>query len=359
MQTRARKGRAARRESKVIAMVGRTRSMALAALLIATALAGACQASSASSSPTSSSTNKSSASASPSPTSETSPTPLPAGITLKKIADKRWGDPTFKASAKGSDGKPVKYSASGGCKINASNGTVTIQSVGSCKITAKSATLGKAATVSTTFSIEKARPVIKFGKRETRFKRNLNYALKATSSPSIPLKYVVVHGAAGTSNDEFCTTKGGALVWTKPPTIDDHPGMDAFCMVRVSAATTSKNYTSPKAVQALVHIDYPAWAVHADTQKVSLADAIVRDGSRYARVKVFEDNASALGMDVGTLSGDCGGGRVVSSTRTTYTIEVFVLRAGDCTLHASAEPQDYHQGNKGIGDVEFTLIVTP
>ena len=105
--------------------------------------------------------------------------------------------------------------------------------------------------------------MIKFGKRETRFKRNLNYALKATSSPSIPLKYAVVHGATGTSNDEFCTTKGGALVWTKPPTIDDHPGMDAFCMVRVSAATTSKNYVTPKPVQALVHIDYPAWAVNA------------------------------------------------------------------------------------------------
>jgi hypothetical protein len=284
---------------------------------------------------------------------------LPAGITMKKITDKRWGDPAFKASAKGSDGKPVKYAASGGCKVNGSNGTVTIQSVGKCKITASSASLGKSATTSTTFAIGQAKPVIKFGKRSTRFKRNLNYALKATSSPSIPLKYVVVHGATGTSNDEFCTTKGGALVWTKPPTIDDHPGMDAFCMVRVSAATTSKNYVTPKPVQALVHIDYPAWAVHAKAQEVSWADTIIKDGSHFARVTVFEDNGAALGMDVGTLSGDCGGGTVVKATRTTYTIDVFVVNPGVCTLHASAEPQDYHQGNKGIGDVDFTLTVTP
>ena len=171
------------------------------------------------------------------------------------------------------------------------------------------------------------------------------------------MKYTVIHGAKGTSNDEFCTTKGGALVWSKPPTVDDHPGMDAFCMVRVSAATTSKNYVAPKAVQALVHIDYPAWAVHADDpQKV---DMIVRDGKNYARVVVYEDNGSALGMDVNG-SGDCGGGRVVKATRTTYTIELSVEGPGTtCELHASAEPQDYHQGNKGIGDVEFTLIVTP
>jgi hypothetical protein len=286
-------------------------------------------------------------------------------VTIAPIPTKRWGDPTFKASAKASDGQPVKYAASGGCTINATSGQVTIKSVGTCKITAVAATGSPQASASVTFSIDQAQPVIKFGKRETRFKRSLNYALKATTTPSIPLAYKVIHGAAGTANDAFCTVKNGALVWTKVPTNEDHPSMDAFCMVRVSAATTSQNYVTPKAVQALVHIGYPAWVVKAGNQSISwAADTQVDANGRYAILSVSEDSGDALGMEI---NGNCGHGstegtNVPLRTRT-YRVKFYLDDPAaftyPCDLTASALPQDYHQGDSGIEDANFTLTVNP
>jgi hypothetical protein len=285
-------------------------------------------------------------------------------VTLKAIPPKRWGDPTFKASARASDGKPVRYAASGGCTVKASTGVVTIKSVGSCRITATATTGSPPASASVTFSIDQAHPVIKFGKRETRFKRSLNYALKATATPSIPLAYKVIHGAAGTSHDEFCTVKAGALVWTKVPTNEDHPSMDAFCMVQVSAATTSKNYVTPKAVQGLVHIDYPAWKVHADNVTISWADTTLDANGRYAVITVFEDSGDALGMQV---NGSCGSGTTEGTTvalRTrTYRVKVYLDQPDGtnypCDLNASALPQDYQQGDSGVEQANFKLTVKP
>ena len=181
--------------------------------------------------------------------------------------------------------------------------------------------------------------------------------------PGIKLGYSVIQGATGTSNDAYCAvTSDGFLVWTKKPTVDDHAAMDAKCMVRVAAAAKSANYVAPKAVEALVHIDYPSWKLNAANQSLSATQDA--DGLWYVTVTVNEDNGSALGVEV---DGDCGSG-TTENTNVKVGTKVFKVRvsvndpssgAYSCTMHATALPQDYHEGNTGTSDVDFKLTVKP
>jgi hypothetical protein len=139
-------------------------------------------------------------------------------------------------------------------------------------------------------------------------------------------------------------------------------------MVRVTAARSSKNYVAPDAVQALIHIDYPVWDVHAQAQTMSFAD-----GDTQA-VTVFEDTADALGMEVAATDGPCGSastaGKVPLGT-TKYRLQVQVDDPADhpelvdangaytCTMHASALPSAWQHGAKGKAEATFVLTVTP
>jgi hypothetical protein len=335
----------------------------VAALLLAATLFGACQATDQSPGPTTT------ASSGPTPTAPASPSVGPslsapaATLTIKPIPTKRWGDPAFQASAEAPGDVPVRFAASGGCKVDADSGKVTVQTVGTCTITATAQSSGSTLTASTKFKIEPAKPAIKFGTRETRFKSNLHFDLNASSTPTIKLAYKVIHGATGTRNDQYCAvTSDGFLVWTKKLTVEEHPGMDAKCMVRVTAAGKSENYSAPKAVQALVHIDYPSWKVNADTQSLTAAKAA--DGLWYVTVTVNEDNGTALGIEV---NGSCGSG-TTENTNVKVGTKVFKIRVQvndpssgtyTCTMHATALPQDYRQDNNhpGTPDVDFKLTV--
>jgi hypothetical protein len=328
----------------------------IAALLASGALFAACGTSSQSGSPSATS----GATTGPTPTAVASPSDdsSPGAVTIKAIPTKRWGDPAFAASATAPGGAKVTYAANGGCKVEAKSGKVTIQKVGTCTVTA---TADSGGTASTKFKIEPGRPIIEFGARETRFKSALHFNLKASVDLPIPLAYKVIQDATGTVNDNFCdVTNDGFLVWTVKPTRTDHPAMDAKCMVRVSAAETSKNYSAPEPVRAIVHIMYPSWKVNAANQtRTATQDG---EGRWYVTVTVNEDNGSALGMDV---SGDCGSGDTndqnIKAGTTVYKVRVYVndptSGTYSCTMHASALPQDYHQGNAGTSDVDFTLTV--
>src|SRR6476646_2246960 len=124
-------------------MIRQVRGIDSALLVIVATVTTACQASNSSGSPPESSNSLPGASAAvmPSQTVESSATAsdttaasaTPAiSVTIKAIPDRRWGDPSFKTSAKASNGKPVTYAASGGCTVNAATGLVKIQSAGSC-----------------------------------------------------------------------------------------------------------------------------------------------------------------------------------------------------------------------------------
>lgn len=303
--------------------------------------------------------------------SETAPPETSQAVEVtfaKSVPTKRWGDRPFKVVANASNGASVAYAAKGGCDVHASNGTVTINTVGSCTITATAADADPPVSDSLSFDIQPARPVINFGKSSTRFKRDMRYNLGATTDPRIDLAYAVVHGATGTANDGECAVDGGALVWAHQPTAGQFPSLDAFCMIRVTAAKSSKNYVTPDPVQALVHIDYPAWNVHAPAQTVSFADGAT------PTVTVFEDTGDALGMDVGSDDGPCGEAstqeRVPLGT-TRYRLQVPVDNPADhadlvdangaytCTMHAHALPPDWQNGAKGKADDTFLLTVTP
>jgi hypothetical protein len=286
----------------------------------------------------------------------------------RTVTTKQWGDKPFKVLATASNGAHVIYSADGGCDIGKSNGTVTINSAGSCVITAVAANTDPPATASLSFEIEPAHPVINFGKDSTRFQRDMRLALSATTDPEIDLSYAVVHGANGSAHDEECAIVGSSLVWAHVPSLDRFPALDAFCMVKVTAARSSKNYVAPDPVQALIHIDYPVWDVHAQAQTISFAD-----GDTQA-VTVFEDTANALGMEVDATDGPCGsastGGKIPLGT-TKYKLQVQVDDPADhpelvdangaytCTMHASALPSAWQHGAKGKAEVAFVLTVTP
>lgn len=288
-------------------------------------------------------------------------TTTPAALTMKSIPTKRWGDPAFTASVKGPQGAPVAFSASGGCKVDPKSGKVTIQSVGSCTVTATAGSGGSSLVASAKFKIEPGKPVIKFGARETRFRSALHLDLNASVSPKIKLAYKVIRGASGTANDQYCAvTSDGFLVWTQQPTVDEHPALDAYCMVRVSAAGSSDNWVTPKSVQGLVHIGYPSWKVNAPDQTLTAKQDVE---GWYVIVTVNEDNGSALGIDI---FGDCGSGstegQAIKAGTKTYKVRVNVNDPNggtySCNLHASALPQDYHQGNAGTSDTDFKLTVT-
>jgi hypothetical protein len=304
--------------------------------------------------------------ASATPPTETTPA-LEVAFT-KSVPTKRWGDKPFKVVATATNGARIVYTAEGGCDVGASNGTVRINAVGTCAITAEAADSDPPATDSLNFDIEPARPVIDFGKDSTRFKRDMRYALAATTDPRIDLSYEVVHGANGSANDEECAVDGAALVWAHLPNADRFPSLDAFCMVRVTATRSSKNYVTPDPVQALIHIDYPAWNVHAQSQELSFAD-----GDTQA-VTVFEDTGDALGMELDSTDGPCGSAATeekVPLGTTKYILQVQVDNPADhpdivdangaytCTMHASALPPDWQNGAKGKAEATFILTVTP
>ncbi len=283
-------------------------------------------------------------------------------VTIKSIGTRRWGDDNVKASGTASDGEPLKYTASGDCEVNGKSGAVDLIKTGSCTITATTTASAPPVSASARFKIDPARPVIHFGAKHITFRRALSYRLAATVSPSIPLRFEVIRGASGTSNDSYCAAKDGRLVWTRTPTVARHPSVPAACMVRVSAAKTSDNYVAPKPVQALVSIGYPTWKVDASNQTVSLAAIARSDGTHHAKVKVSEDTGDTLGMLLNP-NGDAGPCDLSSTGEAkgtnSFTFDVLVTGTGVCHLEAQAEPQDWDFQGKGTSVADFTLTVKP
>ena len=258
--------------------------------------------------PSASGAASSSASGSPSasPSSELTPSPTPepdqASVKFKKkVSTKAWGDPAFKVAATASDGRDVTYAADGGCRVNKTSGRVTIRSVGDCKITAK-AVGDPPASASLTFAIEKAQPIIRFGDATTEFARPFGYRLKAGVTPEIDLRFEVLQGHPRGQNDEWCGTKGGVLVLTRNPTADDFPKIPTDCVVRISAASTSKNYKPPTPKVARIRIDYPAFAVNApETTPVSYQS----DEDHIITITVRERSGDAFGIFATNIDGPC------------------------------------------------------
>jgi len=297
----------------------------------------------------------------------------PSGIQFTKtVTAKRWGDPPFTVVATAADGGSVAYSATGQCKVGKSSGAVTVGDVGTCTLTATEVGSDPPATDTLSFAIKPARPVIHFGKQSTRYKSDMRYALKATTSPAIDLRYELVAGS-GDLTDDWCAIRGKALVWSHPATGDSFPdlGGASSCTVRVRAAGTSPNWVTPDPVQAKVHIDYPAWNVHADSQTWSYAQGSV------ATVTVLENSGDALGIDLqpdGTLCSLPNDAQTtVNAGHTKYTLTVEVLNPADvdpasvdangaytCSIVADGSPPDWkNAGATGTTSTTFTLKVTP
>ena len=146
------------------------------------------------------------------------PTPTRTPITVRftqSIADHRWGDPPFKVRATATGGKSVRFAADGGCRVDGQTGTVTIQTVGRCAITASVPGAKPPATASQTFRILRASPVITVKNQSTRFARPMQYRVKVSVSPRIPLKYAIEHRDP---EDAWCkVTSAGILTFSHQP----------------------------------------------------------------------------------------------------------------------------------------------
>jgi hypothetical protein len=300
----------------------------------------------------------------------------PSGVRFTKtVSAKRWGDPPFTVVATAADGGSVAYSAAGPCKVGKSSGSVTVGDVGTCTLTATEVGSDPRATDTLSFAIKPARPVIHLGKQSTRFKVDLHYAIKASVDPNIDLTYELVAGSGGLT-DDWCAISGRTLGWSHPPTASDFPAVPGDCTVSVRAASTSPNYVAPAPVQAKVHIDYPAWNVHADAQTWSFANG------NLATVTVFEDSGDALGIDLQPDGFLCNlptdGQTIVNAGHTQYTLTVEVQNPADvqaqdptsvdssgaytCTIEADGSPPDWANvpnAIKGTAKTTFTLKVTP
>ena len=283
----------------------------------------------------------------------------------KKIPAKEWGDPAFRVAATASDGRDVTYAAKGGCRVNKSSGRVTIGSVGSCTITAAAVGADPPASASQTFAIERANPVIRFGDAITRFTRPFRYAIKASVTPEIDLRFEVLRGDPRGQNDEWCGIRGGALVFTKTPTADDFPTIPTDCVIRVSAGGTSQNYERPTPKTARIRIDYPAFAVDAaESTTVSYGS----DADQIISITVRERSGDAFGIFTTTFTNDLC---IVQSTEpepapagtTRYRARVEITGGPpspgtmyECRLVAEAIPPDYQGGKRSD---EFSLFVEP
>jgi hypothetical protein len=331
----------------------------VALLLTLSLLSTACQ-----SGQTTPSPSASQLSPSPSPSASVSPSPSSDGLSVAftaAVPDKRWGDPPFPVKARASQKAVIRFSATGGCEIDPRKGLVTIVSIGQCEINVRATKDDRIARASISFAIDKARPVITFGKRTVVFQRPFTpFPLRATATPPIPLKYRVI--PTGADIDDFCgVTQDGRLTMTPAPTINNFPQLDAHCLVEVSAAATSPNYETPAPDQARVVIERPRFDVRA-------ANRIVTPVNGRVTVMVKENSGDALGMDVTQIEDDQDLGlcqhlstspATPPPNTTQYSLTFETQSIGTqytCVITVQASPPDWQGGNF---EATFSLTIKP
>jgi len=282
-----------------------------------------------------------------------------------------WHGKAFTVKAQASDGSAVAYAATGPgvCAVNATSGRVTVDERGKCKITASVVDADPPVTASQSFTVGKAKPVVKFDNSTTRFARPFRYQLPISVTPKIPLKMVVDRNDPRGTNDDFCVVNGDGLLTFDPrPTPSNFPQIPAKCVVRVSATGTA-NYDAPKAVSRVITIGLADFRVNvAEIVPVthSTTDGTVtftiQEGSGDAfGIEVYSNSDADVGEDnylcepVSTTPYPAPGG----TTRYTATVTLQAPPGGaayDCEMSAQAVPPDY-QGGKFIDN--FTIHVEP
>ena len=111
-------------------------------------------------------------------------------IDFNPPADKTIGDPPFSVSASASSGLPVSFSASGSCSI--AGAVVSIDSVGSCAITASqdgNSDYAAATPVTHTFQINQASQTITFGPLPDRTAAESPFTVSASSTSGLPVSF--------------------------------------------------------------------------------------------------------------------------------------------------------------------------
>ncbi len=311
-----------------------------------------------------------------SPTTSTPPptTPPPTTTTtaapgidsvrfVEAIPAKEWGDPPFEVNAEAVSGLALEYSSDGACSV--SGATVTIETVGTCTITALQPGTPEwtAASATLTFAVDQATPVITFEDRTIRFTRDLRVPLWAESDPPIPFRYTVIR-TDETYNEDPCAIDGDNFVFPDDPI----PTLSARCAIQVEAAADSPDYVTPEPRIAIVDINFPSWDVAIDPlpSEIDFSDSdaaltitiVERSGNAYGMEVFASGSCTQIGVGSGTLFADPQ--PLAPRGTTQYTAQIILLDPTTvsfptCTIEVSAFPLD-HVGGKGSDVVSFTVV---
>lgn len=301
------------------------------------------------------------------PATTTTAPPAPQTVVFTTaVGEKRWGDPDFTVTAEASSGEndSVVYAATGGCTVVERSGVVSIESVGTCSITARhpgNATWAAAESDPLTLDIAKAQPNITFenriGASAVRYTRTLGVPMWAVVEPAIPLVYEIFDVDGAYSNDA-CEIVNQHL---KLPGI---PSLSATCGIRVQAAEPSINYEAPDPVVALIEIRQPSLDLNIVSQGEEVSFSAT--GGSFTLV-VLENSGNGFGIWVDVWQGSCtvteGPEPAYPSPlgTTRYQVEVTIpdplsfAEPPTCQLYARVDPMD-HAGGKSEATYSFTIV---
>ncbi len=201
-------------------------------------------------------------------------------------------------------------------------------------------------------------PVITFPNKSITFRRR-GVTLGARITPKGPIQYDIVHGVAGTENDEQCHIVGGLLKLWRPnltPAERDKisPSLPTTCLVKASSPQSD----AVKPQQASIHIGYPIFDVHVDP-----VDPVDWSEHKTVTVRVHEYSGAAYYLTL-SLSDECSSPAPdgpMAPGALHLDIPVTLANPGNtsytCNMTAFAGPQDISGG--GRESAKFTITVNP
>ncbi len=293
----------------------------------------------------------------PSSRPPTSP-PGTATVRFGSVPAKRWGDKPFKVVATASNSAKVAYSASGPCAIGGSNGIVTIKGVGTCQLTAQTAS-GPAAKDTASLVIRKGLPKITFKGKAVAYSRPFSVSLKASASLPITIKF----RKASNALDQTCRVQGTKLTLNGIPELGGLPPLEQSCTVEAYSPSSS-NYETPAPVKATFAIAVPnvniVFAKPSYTLDYSKGQSQSIDftESSHGVGGVAVDDVSC--SDNYSIGATVTPGPTVSDNRTLYHLNLSLDNPGggsyDCTVRVVATPPDYDRNQPRFRNfVEVTV----
>jgi hypothetical protein len=242
---------------------------------------------------------------------------VPQAITFPAIANRVFGDPPISLQATASSSLPIRYSIVG--VASATGGVLAIEGAGSVSVTASQPGNNiylPAAAVTQTFTVAKANQSISFAALPNRTLGQAPFAVTATASSGLPVKFSINAGPAVVLGNTITVTGAGTVTVTASQAgNENYNGAAAVTRQFVVAPDT----TAPTAPTSLV-------ASLVASTSVRLAWNAAQDDIGVVQYEVFRDGVSVgkVGATFAVVNG--------LNPQTTYQLGV---RASDAAGNVS------------------------